>query len=87
MKNFKNVFRAAKLTFKCDKKYIFIKVAAVLLNSFLTFASLYISKLLIDVLISQEPSFKLAIFYLIRYQKLSIINLMFRNFMILWNMP
>ena len=65
MKNFKNVFRAAKLTFKCDKKYIFIKVAAVLLNSFLTFASLYISKLLIDVLISQEPSFKLAIFYLI----------------------
>ncbi len=80
MRKFKNVFRATKLTFHCDKKYIFIKIAAVLFNSVLSFVSLYINKLFISVLISDSPSLKLAIFYLLLGIAINL-TLVLKNFL------
>lgn len=54
MLKFKNVLRAFKMTWQCDKKYVLIKGSMIILNSFFAFISIYLAKMLMDVLVSGE---------------------------------
>lgn len=42
MKRVNNIIRAIKLTWKCDKKFIFIKVFMMIMNIAFSFTSIYI---------------------------------------------
>ena len=78
--NLKNIFRALKLTWQFDKKYIFIKVLIVIITTTVSFITLSVSKMIIDVLVNNTNSLKYGIFLLLISTLLCVVSTLVTRF-------
>lgn len=80
MKRINNIIRAIKLTWKCDKKFIFIKVFMMIMNIAFSFTSIYIKKELIDALTVNKSTFGVLLRLLIISTAIDVLQLLINIF-------
>lgn len=65
MKKIGNVIRAIKMTWECDRRYLFIKFMVTAVNLVLPFFSLYLKKVIIDLLVQGRADFCVVFSYVL----------------------
>lgn len=80
MKRVNNIIRAIKLTWKCDKKFIFIKVFMMIMNIAFSFTSIYVKKELIDALTVNKSTFGVLLRLLIISTAIDVLQLLINIF-------
>ena len=80
MKRVNNIIRAIKLTWKCDKKFIFIKVFMIIMNIAFSFTSIYVKKELIDALTVNKSTFGVLLRLLIISTAIDVLQLLINIF-------
>lgn len=80
MKRVNNIIRAIKLTWKCDKKFIFIKVFMMIMNIAFSFTSIYIKKELIDALTVNKSTFGVLLRLLLISTAIDVLQLLINIF-------
>ena len=80
MKRVNNIIRAIKLTWKCDKKLIFIKVFMMIMNIAFSFTSIYVKKELIDALTVNKSTFGVLLRLLLISTAIDVLQLLINIF-------